>query len=139
GCKGIVASPSVKSIESLAIFRRLVPELEQNSKSREFSSKSLPTLKHIILTGKESSISRLHSYNDLIEHGAKISHSKLNERQVSVNPNSPAAIFYTSGTTGQSKAATVTHFGPYFTRLCVPIPLFHMLGEVGDKLNAVLA
>ena len=33
------------------------------------------------------------------------------QRQASVNPDSPAAIFYTSGTTGQPKAATSTNFG----------------------------
>jgi fatty-acyl-CoA synthase len=85
----------------------------------------------------------MHSYQDLLEHGAKISHEKLNQRQASVNPDSPVVIFYTSGTTGQPKAATLTnfnmvntsqgiteHLGSYFTRLCAPIPMFHVFSEV---------
>jgi fatty-acyl-CoA synthase len=85
----------------------------------------------------------MHSYRDLLEHGAKISHEKLNQRQASVNPDSPVVIFYTSGTTGQPKAATLTnfnmvntsqgiteHLGSYFTRLCAPIPMFHVFSEV---------
>ena len=86
GCKGIILPPSVKTIPSLSILRQLVPELEQHSTYKELSSKVLPTLKHVILTGEQSSTSGLHSYNDLIQYGAKLSHNKLNERQVSVNP-----------------------------------------------------
>lgn len=90
----------------------------------------------------------LYSYKQLIEHGAKISHNKLNECQSSINPDAPVAIYFTSGTTGQPKAATVTnfgmvnmsqgityHLGPYFSRLCVPIPMFHIFSEAAGVLN----
>ena len=80
GCKGIILPPSVKVIPSLSIFRKLVPEFEQYSTSKELSSKLLPTLKHVILTGEQSSTSGPHSYNELIKRGAKLSHNKLNER-----------------------------------------------------------
>jgi len=92
----------------------------------------------------------MHSYEDLLQHGAKISHNKLNERQASVNPDSPVAIFFTSGTTGKPKAATLTnfnmvnmsqnvtqHLGQYFTRLCAPIPMFHIFSEVVGVCNVV--
>ena len=154
GCKGLVLPPSVKIIPSLSLFRRLVPELEAHSPSRELSSKALPTLKHVILTGDPSSPSSAgtHSYKELVERGAKLSHDKLHERQASVNPDSPLAIFFTSGTTGQPKAATLTNYGililvhaqweileRYFTRLCVPIPMFHIFSEVVGVLNVAVA
>lgn len=152
GCKGLVLSPLVKIIPSLAIFQKLVPELQQHSVGHELSSKALPTLKHVILTGQQKAPSGIHSYSDLIERGAKLSHERLAQRQASVNPDSPISIFFTSGTTGQPKAATLTnygiinlvhaqweHLGPYFDRLCVPIPMFHIFSEVVGVLNAAVA
>ena len=139
-------------IQSLLIFRRLVPEIDQHSISHELSLKTLPTLKHVILTGKQRSTPGFHSYNDLIQNGVKLSHEKLNERQTSVNPDSPVAIYFTSGTTGQPKAATLTnfgmlnlvhiqwkHIGRFFTRHCVPVPIFHIFGEVAGVLNVAVA
>ena len=152
GCKGLILPPSVKVIPSLDLFRKVVPELDSHSTSRELSSKALPTLKHVILTGDVAKSSGTHSYDDLVKRGSKLSHSKLEERQASVNPDSAVAIFYTSGTTGQPKAATLTNYGvlnlvhaqwellgQYFTRLCVPIPMFHIFAEVVGVLNVAVA
>ena len=153
GCKGILLSPSVKSIDSLAIFRRLVPELgERSSSASELSSKAVPTLKFVILTGTPTTVPGTHSYMDLLKRGAQMSHHKLTERQASVDPDSPVAIFYTSGTTGQPKAATLTNFGvlnlvraqwellgPFYSRVCVPIPMFHIFAEISGVLNVAVA
>ncbi|CAF3366946.1 unnamed protein product [Rotaria socialis] len=129
GCKAILLPSSVKSIDSLSIFRHLVPELDQQSSTKELSLKRLPTSKHIILTGKQQSSKSLpiHSYRNLLEHGAKISHNKLNKRHASVIPDSFAAIFFCIGLT--------EHLGPHFTRFCVPIPMFHIFCEVVGVLN----
>ncbi|CAF4019400.1 unnamed protein product, partial [Rotaria sp. Silwood1] len=153
GCKGILLSPSVKSIDSLSIFRRLVPELDQQSSlPGELSAKAVPTLKHVILTGEQISVPGTHSYVDLLKRGAQTSHTKLTERQASVDPDSAVAIFYTSGTTGQPKAATLTNFGmlnlvraqwellsPFYSCVCVPIPMFHIFAATSGVLNVAVA
>ena len=59
----------------MKIFQQLVPELEQHSAARELSSKALPTLKHVILTGEQKVPSGIHSYQDLLQRGAN-SHMK---------------------------------------------------------------
>jgi acyl-CoA synthetase (AMP-forming)/AMP-acid ligase II len=73
---------------------------------------------------------------ELLTFEAKISHHKFTERQTSVHSDSPIAIFYM---TGHPKAAILTkfnmsqglheHLGQYFTRLCTPIPMFHIFSE----------
>ena len=106
-------------------------------------------MKHVILTGKQTAIPKgFHSYANLLERGAKISHQQLAQRQASVNPDAPVEILFTSGTTGQPKAVTLTnynivnmahaireHLGQFFTRLCAPIPMFHIFSEIVGVLN----
>ncbi|CAF0762160.1 unnamed protein product [Rotaria sp. Silwood1] len=155
GCKGLVMRPNVKTIDCMKIINKVVPELVETK--GELNAKLVPTLKHVILTagdyGKDSEsrngISRrIHLYSDLIRKGAGSRQEKLRERQSELDGDTPLAIFYTSGTTGQPKAATVTNFNllnacaplsythpSLMSRVCCPVPAFHIFGEVGGTLN----
>lgn len=117
GCKGLVMRPNVKVIDSIKILSNLVPELGQSA--GELKSKAVPSLKHVILTAGDYSkdnrpsmiaLSGMLSYTDLIHRGAKSSQDQRQRRQAEVDGDTPLAIFYTSGTTGQPKAATLTNF-----------------------------
>lgn len=113
GCKGLIMRPHVKVIDCIKIINKLIPELDQTK--GEINSKVVPTLKHIILTSPDygktvTAPPSMHSYADLIRKGANSKHTELVSRQSQLSGDTPLAIFFTSGTTGQPKAATLTNF-----------------------------
>jgi len=118
GCKGLIMRPNVKTIDCIKILSKIAPEI--NDSKGELNIQLLPTLKHVILTpgdddnGNGTSNVRapigMHLYSDLVRKGANSRQEKRCERQAQMDSDTPAAIFYTSGTTGQPKAATLTNF-----------------------------
>lgn len=113
GCKGLVMRPNVKIIDCIKIIQKLIPELDETK--GEIHSKAVPSLKHIILTpgdqGKSTNQPRgMHSYTELLRKGANSQQEGRRERQSEFDGDTPLAMFYTSGTTGQPKAATLTNF-----------------------------
>ncbi|UJR10520.1 hypothetical protein I4U23_014723 [Adineta vaga] len=150
-CKGLVMRPNVKIIDCIKIINMLVPELSQTK--GEINSKAIPSLKHIILTpgdnGKPMNTpTGMHSYLNLITKGANGRRDELQTRQTQLDGDTPLSIFYTSGTTGQPKAATLTNFNmlnngfhlcytypELMSRVCCPIPTFHIFGEIAGTFN----
>jgi fatty-acyl-CoA synthase len=113
GCKGLVMRPNVKTIDCIKIINKVIPELSQTK--GEINAKAVPTLKHIILTsgdnGKAANVPQgMHSYAELIRKGANGKQEERRTRQSQMDGDTPLAIFYTSGTTGQPKAATLTNY-----------------------------
>ena len=115
GCKGLVMRPNVRAIDCLEIINRIAPELSETK--GELNSKLLPTLKHVILIPgddvKGTEASRvpvgMHLYNDLVRKGGGSRQEELRTRQSTLDGDTPLAIFFTSGTTGDPKAATLTN------------------------------
>ena len=114
-------------------------------------SKELEHLQHVIVVGED--IEPLpdpmigHSYKNLMENASSVS---LN---IEISPNNPSLILFTSGTTGPSKGAILSHranfalastccdlmnYGPD-DRLFTVFPLFHVNARYATILPALIA
>ena len=131
GCKGIVITSSDIAINTL---KQAVPDVGEES------CKSVPTLKHVILTGSNSSVAdsflrNAHWYNVLVNRSLE---NRTRVEGYFVDPESPLSVFLTSGTTGLSKAVVQTnfavsnavalfrfHYGSYISHYCAPLSMHH--------------
>ena len=105
----------------------------------------LPRLSHIIATGAEPPRGMLRFADVVADPATLVGIAKT------LSPDDAINIQFTSGTTGQPKGATLSHFnilnngrivaeGMRFTerdRLCIPVPLYHCFGMVMSNLACI--
>ncbi|KAL0482334.1 acyl-CoA synthetase family member 2, mitochondrial [Acrasis kona] len=149
-CKGLVIVPNFKSSDYISMVLELCPELMRTKYGTDLHSKKLPSLRHVWHCGPEGDrFYGVQHINDLLNCDKDF--AMVNSAQTNLSCHDVINIQFTSGTTGKSKAAALTHSNilnnGYFVggrmnlsevdRICIPVPLFHCFGLVLGVLACV--
>ncbi|QNG60784.1 AMP-binding protein [Bacillus sp. PAMC26568] len=132
GFKGTSYVDIVRSITNLA------------SAEKYIQTEALPHLKNLIYIGNQNAPEEMYTWNELLNHGSKITDEELAERERLLTPEGVINMQYTSGTTGFPKGVMLTHHNIVNNgflvassmnltnqdRLCIPVPFFHCFGCV---------
>lgn len=139
--KALFLIDSFKTSNYYDILREVCPALP---------SDDFPKLKSIVSLRTTAPEGML-SWQDLLSKAEEIPNDAVQAIEETLDADDPINIQYTSGTTGASKAAMLTHRnilmnGYYVTgcqnitaqdRMCIPVPYYHCFGLVMGTLGAV--
>jgi fatty-acyl-CoA synthase len=140
GCRALIVADRLKTSDYIAMMRELAPEAA-DCRPGELHAGRLPELTTLIHIGSGDEPGFLR-FDALAGLGGPPGRARLVELAARMQFDDPVNIQFTSGTTGRSKAATLTHHGvvnnAIFTgRICklargdryaLPVPMFHAAG-----------
>lgn len=137
--KAIVAPESFKSTNYYEILRDICPELA-HSEPGKIRSEKFPHLQSVIINSKQSLKGTL-SFDELLDLSNASEQAEIGKLQKEISPEQACNVQFTSGTTGQPKAALLSHYSLINNgihvgarnqlageRICVQVPLFHAYG-----------
>lgn len=131
------------------ILRAAVPDVLWQLDRRILSAR-FPELRHVIVYGAEHDPGCLGAAS-VVRRGAQVPPGEL--ARIRVAPDAPAAMLYTSGTTGAPKGCLLSHRNFWYKareylrlhewtaedRCLVPVPYFHIFGALGCVTANTLA
>ena len=148
-CEALIIAPRVKSSDYVAMIKTLCPEIS-DVEPGALDCKRVPSLRWVVLLGNESSTGFL-NFNEIPDRASDEHRVNLASASAELQFDDAVNIQFTSGTTGQPKAATLTHHNivnnAYFVglqmaltesdRVCIPVPMYHCFGMVLGTLCCV--
>ncbi len=149
GCRALIAAPSFKGSDYLAMLADLAPELAHCAPGR-LRAQRLPDLEFVIRLGAEVTPGML-NFDTLLRTPRADDRVDLARLGETLQFDDAVNIQFTSGTTGNPKGATLSHHNilnnGHFVgeairlvpgdRLCIPVPLYHCFGMVMGNLGAL--
>ena len=107
-CKAVITAESFKTSEYLEILQALAPELAECAPGKLVSAKA-PHLKSIVRMGSEKTAG-MFNFDEVCALGGDIERGQMTEIASTLQPDDAINIQFTSGTTGNPKGATLSHF-----------------------------
>ncbi|XP_039281712.1 medium-chain acyl-CoA ligase ACSF2, mitochondrial isoform X2 [Nilaparvata lugens] len=150
--KGLVFDSTFRDKNLYEVMTKLVPEMTQCEPCTPFRSKEFPDLTHLIVFSDcDETLEGTYRLDDVFEAGKGNEDRRLVAENL-IEAEDPWNIQFTSGTTGDPKAAVMSHFAnvnnSYFVGkrmglhlknhviLC-QVPFFHVFGSVLGILGAL--
>ncbi|XP_066986608.1 medium-chain acyl-CoA ligase ACSF2, mitochondrial-like [Macrobrachium rosenbergii] len=145
--KAMVCDEKFKTSNYYEMLCQLAPELLDGQE--ELVSNQLPYLKRVIIIA-DKQLRGAHKFQDVCNAGDSNHMREIEELSHKIQFDEPCNIQFTSGTTGQPKAATLSHhmivnnafnvgnrcsYGLKEHRICMTVPLYHCFGCVLGSLN----
>jgi fatty-acyl-CoA synthase len=147
--KALVIADHFRHSDYVALLNNIAPEvkLSEPGKSR---CERLPHLTHVFHLSTED-LAGMFPFSILNRELDAALQSELDDTASKLQPDDPINIQFSSGTTGQPKGITLTHFNilnnAFFMtdrmglrqgdRLCIPVPLYHCYGMVMGVLGCL--
>ena len=149
GCEALIIAPRLKSSDYVAMIHSLCPGISDVEPGR-LHSERVPSLRWVIRLGSDSSPGLL-NFDAIADRASEQHRATLETVSAALQFDDAVNIQFTSGTTGQPKAATLTHHNivnnAYFVglqmaltendRVCIPVPMYHCFGMVLGTLCCV--